>query len=487
MDAAPNANQAADNAAYPYPAGVLPPEHEQTDTTGTTTTSGTTTENKSLSPVQVEAEKGQDVAAEGTKAAIGEQTEQKKREAAINADIARRQELAGEGFANETEKAYAETQKMIDAGRARAAVAQQRLDNTPPAQFFHHGDTWGNVLRGFGLALGGVGDAMQTRGSVAAGHGIPTLDTVGQIINSDLDRQRKNIEQMKDSVVMARTGIKDAVEARQQMLQDIELRGAAAYQQLERIGRARLAAQGMSQPDIDAHAAIAAVQEKRAEQHAKYVEPLYQTISQHIEEAKRKDKAVTDRAKAIPPTATLTAPQDAEDFKTYTGYTPGYTEAITPRGLLDPQAQQAEDAGARLKAKVIGDIASKRSITNEAAGKIWDETFGRRPGDSPEALSAKANALGQYLNANSLGQFGRQMTGQPTAPPTAPVAPAAAPAAVARPAAPAPKGAAAAEKPLDRAGYLRALSAELAQARKRGNKADEATLKSEIAKWTRGG
>jgi len=489
MDPALNANQQADQTAYPYPAGVMPPEHEQTDTTGTTTTAGTSTETKALSPVQQAAEAGQDKVAEGQIALTEEQKQQKLRENAIAADIARRQELAGQGFANETEKAYADTQKMIDEGRARAAVAQHRLDNAPPVSYFHHGDTWGNVLRGFGLALGGVGDAMQTRGSVAAGHGIPTLDTVGQIVQGDLDRQRKNIEQMKDSVVMARTGIDDAMKARQQMLQDIELRGAAAYAQLERIGRARLAAQGLSQPEIDQHQAILGIQEKRAEQHAKYVEPLYQTISKHIETAKRKDEAVTNRTNAAMASkaaeAGLAAPQLDKDLEVVAGYQPGLAEKVTPRALLDPEAQKAEDASNRLATQLTAKLVGPRGAANPETVKQIREQYLPSAIDTPEARDAKIGALRGQLGTMTMGLAGRPAAPAPGAPataakPPAPVAPAP------RPAAPAPAPAPAAAPPTDRRAYLKELSLELNRAQSEGRQADAGALLAEIRRQRAG-
>lgn len=409
-----NANQQADQTAFPYPAGVMPPEHEQTDTTGSTTTAGSTNETKQLSDVQKAAEADQADVAGKQIAATGETTEQKKRELAIQADIARRSELAGEGFGNETEKAYSETQKMIDEQRARASVAQQRLDAQPPASYFHEGDTWGNVLRGFGLALGAVGDAKITNAAVRTGHAPPTLDTVGSIVSADLEKQKARVAELKDRVVMARTGIDDAFKARQQMMQDIELRGAAAYSQLERIGRARLAANGMSQADIDQHQAILAIQEKRAEQHAKYVEPLYNTVSQHIETAKRKDEAVTNRTNAAAALkgqeGALAAPPLAEAFKTVAGYQPGAVESVTPYALQGAEGQKFDQANAVLKTHVIGDLVSKKAVANpELADKIWKDTYEIRPADSPEVRATKLRALHQVLDATTMGNVSRSL------------------------------------------------------------------------------
>jgi len=485
MDPALNANQAADQTAYPYPAGVMPPEHEQTDTSGSTTTRGTNTETKALSPVQVEAEKGQDAASAEGEGVINEKTAQKRREAEIAADSARRAELAGQGFQSETDKAYADTQKMIDEGRARAAVAQQRLDNTPPASFFHHGDTWGDVLRGFGLALGAVGDAKVVGAAVRAGHAPPTLDTVGSIIASDMEKQKAHIAEMKDHVVMARTGIDDAFKARQQMLQDVSLREAAAYAQLERIGRARLAAVGLSQPDIDAHEAIAALHEKRAAAHAEYVKPLYETISKHVEEAKRKDEAVTSRtnaaAQAKANEGAAAAPPLAADFKTVAGFQPGMLEGVTPYALKDSEGQTAEGANARLKAAVIGDLVSKKAVANpEAADRLWQDQYEVRPSDSPEARATKLQRLHQTLDQITGGNVSRHLgSGAPAPAATAP--PPAAPSAR-----PAPRHVGPPAPPPDRAAQLRAGSDLLQRLRAAGDPR-AAQVEARIRELVRGG
>ena len=436
------------------------------------------------------AEAGQDRASGESEASIGEKTEQKKREAAINADMARRQELAGQGFNSETEKAYADTQKMIDEGRARASVAQQRLDSQPPPSYFHHGDTWGNALRGFGLALGAIGDAKVTNAAVRTGHAPPTLDTVGGIISADMEKQKAAIAEMKDRVVMARTGIDDAFKARQQMMQDVSLREAAAYAQLERIGRARLAATGMAQPDIDAHEAIAALHEKRAAAHADYVKPLYDTISKHIETAKRADEAVTNRTNAAAQANSrhrgATPVSAACGRPKYGGGIPAgrSSRAITPYAMKDAAGRTAEGANARLKAAVIGDLVSKKAVANpEQADRLWQEQYEVRPSDSPEARATKLQRLHQTLDQMSMGGVSR-MLGAAPAPTGAP--PAAAPAAARharlrpapRPAAPAPQ--------TDKVAQMRQGHVLLGQARAAGDTARAAAIEARLRELARG-
>jgi len=486
MDPTQNANQQADAADFPYPAGVMPPEHEQTDTTGTSTTAGTTTDTKALSPVQQAAEAGQDTVAQGQIAATGEQRSQKEREGAVSADMARQAELRGQGFQNETEKAYSETQKMIDDARARAAVAQQRLDNQPPASYFHSGDTWGNVLRGFGLALGAIGDAKVTNAAVRTGHAPPTLDTVGGIVSADLEKQKQQVAELKDRVVMARTGIDDAFKARQQMLQDIDLRGAAAYAQLERIGRARLAAVGLSQPEIDQHQAILGIQEKRAEAHAKYVEPLYNQVSRHIETAKKLDQAVTNRTNTAMQSqligGAMAAPQLNKDFETLAGYQPGIAEKIMPRAMLDADAQKFEDAAGRTATQLTAKLVGPRAASNPEVVKEIRDQYLPTATDTAEARASKLSALKNQLGVMTMGAAGRPAAAAPppsgaapppaSGPPAAPVAP--------KPATPA------APTALDRPTLLRALSAKLQEARAKGDPR-AAAIEARIREVIRGG
>lgn len=486
-----NANQQADQTAFPYPAGVMPPEHEQTDTTGSTTTAGSTNETKQLSDVQKAAEANLSADTDEQIGATGDTRAQKERELAIQTDIARRSELAGEGFGNETEKAYSETQKMIDEQRARASVAQQRLDAQPPASYFHEGDTWGNVLRGFGLALGAVGDAKIVNAAVRTGHAPPTLDTVGSIVSADLEKQKARVAELKDRVVMARTGIDDAFKARQQMMQDIELRGAAAYSQLERIGRARLAAMGEAQPAIDQHQAILALREKRDEHHAKYVESLYNTVSQHIETAKRKDEAVTNRTNAAAAlqvaNARLEAPQLDKDLEAVAGYQPGLAEKVTPRAFLDDKGQMAEDAANRLATQLTAKLVGPRAAANPEAVEQIRKQYLPSPTDTPEARNAKIAALRGQLGTMTMGMAGRPPAPAPTAPAATPVpAVAPPPAPVAPPPRPVAPVSAPAAAALERPVLLRALSAKLQEARAKGDPR-AAAIEARIREVVRGG
>jgi hypothetical protein len=497
-----NGNQQADQAAFPYPAGVLPPEHEETDTTGTTTTAGSSANTKSLSDVQRQAEAGQDAAAQGAVALTGEQRAQKEKENAVTADIAGQTAEKGAGYANEYDRAMNESQKMIDAARSRAQVAQQRLDNQPPASYFKDGDTWGNALRGFALALGAAGDAKRVGAAVRTGQAAPTLDTVGGIIQADLQKQKDRVAELKDRVVMAHTGIDDAFKARQQMMQDIDLRGSAAYAQLERIGRARLAALGMSQPEIDQHQAIQAIQEKRAEQHAKYVEPLYNEITKHIETAKRKDEAVTNRTNTSMQGAmiqgALEAPQLNKDLETVAGYSPGVTEKMLPRAVLDAGGQQFEDASGRLATHLAVKLVGPRAGANPEVVKEIKEQYLPSATDTPEARAAKIGALRNQLSAQTLGAAGRPAptaNGAPAAVPNAPasgtLSPMQSPQVPATPQLTRPQTAPAAVVPkppvaLDRPTLLRALASKLQEARVKGDPR-AAAIEARIREVVRGG
>lgn len=468
--------------AVPYPIVPPLPEHETKTGTESSSTSGGTTEEKQLSDEQRKALEQRAAVTGEQIAATGEQRAQKEREAAVAKEFADQEATTAEQQAAAHEQALAESGKMISDARARAQVSQARYDAAPAPSLFKSGDTWHNALKGVFLGLGGLGDAMTKAAYLRVGKTAPQVDTVGDIINRDLESQKEHIAQLKDSVVMARTGIQDAYTARQQMLADVDLKGVAAYSKLEKLMRARLAALGMSAPEIEQHQQILALKEKQAEGQAKYVEPLVTSISKKFETTKKGSGEETNRtggAGAMKATeAAMEAVPLADAYKVVAGYQPGMLEGVTPRNFQDADAQNFEAAQARLRTAVVGELGSKRNITGEAAEKLYQEMYEVRPTDKPEVRAAKLQRLKSDLDAMTMGGVSGQLAqppavapasapARPTQPP--PFVPAPAPAApppVARPpvAPPAPPPPA-----MDRVALLKQLGAAYQDAVKRGD------------------
>lgn len=269
--------------------GNVLPEYEkkkswETTTPGVkTTTPGdeSTTETPSESPERLQAEKGMDASANAEIDASERQRALDTAKAKLNAQAATEaSDLAGHQAADR-----AAAQGIADAEISKArdyhARKQAELDKTPDVSL------WGGarhpVLNGIAMALGGIGDAIQRAAMVRIGKAPPTIDTVGDIINAELNRQRDHISRLKDSVVTARTGIADAMEARQQMLQDVDHNGVEMYKRLEGIAKARLAAQGATAADIEGDQRVAAIRSKRAEHQSAYVAPLIQRVTKKTE------------------------------------------------------------------------------------------------------------------------------------------------------------------------------------------------------------
>lgn len=409
-----------DDLATPagYPAGAYPivpplPEHEETDTKGKTTTAGSSSESSTLSPVQTEALATGDKVTADQIAETAEVRRQKEAENAAAAVTANDAVELGKTQAIARAKAEAEAGKWVDEARARTSAAQLKLDAAPPVSYFRDGDTWGNALRGFGLALGAIGDAKVVNAAVRTGHAPPTLDTVGQIINADLERQKAAIADLKDRVVTSRTGIKDAYEARQQMLAEVDLKGQAAYAQLERVGKARLAAMGMSQPEIDQHLAILAMREKQAEHKAEYVKPLYDKITKHLDASTTAGQSTTTRTNPAANAGAVKNAWDsgplAADFNALLTYKPGMLEAVTPRFMKDSSGQQFEDASDRLATALTAKTVSPRAAGNPEAVEAIKKRYLPLPSDTEETRVAKLQAVYRQLNAQTEGAAGQQI------------------------------------------------------------------------------
>jgi hypothetical protein len=120
----------------------------------------------------------------------------------------------------------AKSQAILEAQQRRAAAEaqyQQKLEEFN-GQKFH--DFWssrtkaGEVLADIGVVLGAFGSAGRGENGAA--------DILRNRIAEDFQQQRQNVEMAKDRVVMAKAGVNDADEARRILLDDIDIKNAAA-------------------------------------------------------------------------------------------------------------------------------------------------------------------------------------------------------------------------------------------------------------------
>lgn len=177
------------------------------------------------------------------------------------------------------EKLATDADRSVGVWKNRLEGAYQAALKAPTPSLWADKKTGESVMRTLGaLLLGALADGAGA--SVAAAQGrAPGPSAVDQIIGADLDRQRTNIQRLKDNVVTARTGVQDAQEARQLMLAEVDSKGAAIYQRLEAIGKARLAALKVDPAAIENDPRIAAIREKGIERRQQAVSGLYERFA----------------------------------------------------------------------------------------------------------------------------------------------------------------------------------------------------------------
>lgn len=275
----------------------------------------------------------------------------------------------------------------IAKAKAHTQAEQARLDKMESPSLYGNTDTHGKVMRGLSLALGGIGDAIQKAAMVRIGKAPPTIDTVQDIIDGELNRQREQIGMLKDNVVRARTGEQDATAARQQMLADIDLRGASMYKRAEAVASARLAAQGKTQADIDSDKNIAALRAKQAEHLEAHVAPLLDkvtkkieapTVSTKVEGPTRKSGG--DTVERAPTKATGASP---------TGATAEQSAALARYVDAHPNASQGELV--TYAAKSLGIPDAQGEVTRVAGTNSLPEKEGERQTTDFEGKPVLAN------------------------------------------------------------------------------------------------
>lgn len=113
--------------------------------------------------------------------------------------------------------------------------ANDELKNTPSPALFHKGDTWANVAKAVALAVGSFGDALSARGAALQGRS-SNQNSVGDIIGMAIANEKEHIAKLKDNQLIAQTGVKDAMAAREMALARIDLAGAEAAKRAQLLG-----------------------------------------------------------------------------------------------------------------------------------------------------------------------------------------------------------------------------------------------------------
>jgi len=160
-------------------------------------------------------------------------------QAAIHAEAARAKAAGMEQQARERERRDQETAADLSLYKNRLEGAYKNAQSAPAASLFADGTTGEKVMRGVGLAMAGLGDAIRDAGAARMGRG-PGPSTFMNLIEMDLQRQREHIAKLKDEVLMARTGVQDATKAREVALAEVDAKGAGFMKRIEGWMNARM-------------------------------------------------------------------------------------------------------------------------------------------------------------------------------------------------------------------------------------------------------
>ncbi len=351
---------------------------------------------KALSPDQVAVE-GQSLAqAEREKAAVADKTALETDKATIEAQGAAAKEAQTASTIDEkTRVDDAETAKIAKrADELRAA--NEAIRATPAPALFADRKGWDKAKLGIGLALAGLGDAINAKSSAVLGRAAGP-SAVTDIINMDLERQRENIKKLTDSQIMAKEGVKDALAARELALTKVDLKGAALFNLASQHVETLLKAKGMDAPAIAGNEAKLALDRAEVESKKRAVAGL---ASEHTRAGAKVE--VTTRA----PT------ESKNPNQTPTHITDQLTDTDLP---VDPTAtdpRQHNAATAKLApvntaidtaAKLLRDAVKGGAATNETVAGITGgaPTQATRNADIVRLRSAYAAAKGESVGAEN--------------------------------------------------------------------------------------
>lgn len=204
---------------------------------------------KSLSPEQVASQQASTALSKdeisGTAPKAAYETDVAKIQAA---DAANKEKIAAQTL---QEKTAVDTAEMATiAARAEdLRKAQEAIKATPAPALFADRNGWEKTRLAVGLALAGLGDAMGAKASSRL-HEQRGPSAVTDIITMDIDRQKANLQKLTDQQVMAKEGVKDAIQAREMALAKVDMKGAALLGLAAQHAETLLKAKGVEEPAI---------------------------------------------------------------------------------------------------------------------------------------------------------------------------------------------------------------------------------------------
>lgn len=231
----------------------------------------------------------------------------------------------------------------IEAARARAAQVEERFQKAEVRDFFADKGTGSKVLAAIAVGLGAIGSALAKGPNHA-------LQIVQHTIDADLARQRANIDKMKDNVLFARTGIRDAEEAKEQLLADATARSAAELDVSAKKWAEMKARLGAPMEEVLADKNIATLRAAAAERRIQALEPLTKRVSTTTE------RTIAQMDAGAVPFGKFTADQAKSAL--LAGQMLGELETLKKSPQLSPKALESLQANA-LRAESADTTAAK--------------------------------------------------------------------------------------------------------------------------------
>lgn len=354
------------------------------------------------------------------------------------------------------DKAYKATQVGIDEWRGRLRESMDRYDKAPAPKLWAEGAT-DNLLKGIGLALAGIGDAVTTRALITAGHAPTGKNTVSDLIDSEMARQRENIARLSDRVVTAKTGFADAQQARAQLLAEVDQRASVLFKRADLVAQSRLAGQGMDAAKIQATLDQLGWRQKSLAAKQDSVAPLINHITENHQDAVGTEHSDTKNINAAPKdagqgrwgvvrnpdgTANGTSPAgEANETNEQTQKRMQAKEAVTafydfakahPRVSteLDPEAYKTMNAlhATALEAvtgiSYMGKSDETNAITMKRLGPSGTGVWSASPDVIKRVLDANEHAMHESIKMHTakpgaVGNDGQPVTAAPAGAPTA--------------------------------------------------------------------
>lgn len=246
--------------------------------------------------------------------------------------------------------------KQVEDIRLHTADQEARFDRTPAPALFADRKGWDKVKLAVAMGLGGLSEGMIAAAHLRLGMAAPQQHTVDGIIERDIQRQIANIDKIKDSVAMARTGLKNATDAKAALRADVELRGKSMYKNAEMLMRGRLVALKKDQNAIESDGRIIEVRNRQAEKKLNYVQTHSDIIKNTFDSAQRTVDVINrvpapspeNRAGAVPGAQAALARQvidEVANLRTRPDLSENALQSLQSQGLRSEAADESIQSG----------------------------------------------------------------------------------------------------------------------------------------------